>query len=76
MFYVFADDSQLHAQVPASFSSGASKRHSQTALQCFPYLRVQGDPVHCCNSIPERKGELKNRKAVSAFKIYLISFYL
>lgn len=68
MFYVFADDSQLHAQVPASFSSGASKRHSQTALQCFPYLRVQRDPVHCCNGIPERKGELKNNRLYQCLK--------
>ena len=51
--FLFADHSELNAQVPASVPPGESQRHPPAALLHLQDLRIQGVPVHCCDGLSE-----------------------
>lgn len=55
-----ADDTELHAQVPAEVSPSPCQRHPQASLLHVSHLRLQGDGVHRRHRLPERKGEISN----------------
>ena len=59
IIFLFADDPELDAQVPAEVSPGEGQRHLEAALLHVPDLRVQGDRVHRGHGVPERKGKPK-----------------
>lgn len=56
--FMLSDDIELHAQVPAEVSPGASERDRAAALLDLPELRVQGDRIHRSHGVPKRKGKL------------------
>ena len=56
IMFVFSDNSQLDAQVPASFSSCSSQWRPQTSIQSFQNFCLQRNRVHCSYSLPKWKG--------------------
>lgn len=54
---LFADDTQLDAQVPAEVPSRKGERHTQAALFDVSDVCLQGDGVYRSHRISERKGK-------------------
>jgi len=66
---VCSDDTQLDAEVPASFPCGPRLRHHQSAVQYISNVHLPRNGIHRRHCLSERKGKrLENR--VCAFAIF------
>lgn len=57
LLLLLADHPELDAQVPAEVPLGQGERHTEAALLNVSDLCLQGDGVHRCHGVPERKSK-------------------
>lgn len=58
IYLYFADDSELDAQISATFPFGASQRYIEAAVFNVPHICVQGNRIYRRNRISKWKGKL------------------
>lgn len=78
LFFFFTDNSELHAQVPASSSCSAGQWYLYDEVEFFQHVRVRRDCLHRSHGIPKRTGKdvPEDAKYSTILNIWCVSRHL